>query len=384
MAIDLIHPSPSNVAFSKAETDLDVSSMYPYRLEIVRRQRSHERRAETRLHMHVYTHDTAAIRVSTRRDDLQARSHSSTDGMTQLAHRVPLTHGSLPCFTSGVPHFPDRVRGTCGSSSWRAPGHDSALISYHVRVSKARTGSKTSIIVAPFQHQTSGSTEITRFQISTSQRADVKMWVVEARAHRNKPLTSSRKVMENGMVSFELFPGKSGEEVQGEAQKQAQGAADQAQGAAKGAAQQAQSGAKGASDTAQGKAQGLQKQAGQAQKQGSEYVKGMGDGTSKQGKDAVDSSTKAAHGAVKDNLPEGAQGYAGTAVDYAGNLATGTVGTLGGTVKDLGDTVGNAGASTAAGLGNTGYNLASGLGSAVTGGGKKAEQAADKAGDKAK
>ena len=41
--------------------------------------------------------------------------------------------------------------------------------------------------------------------------------------------------------------------------------------------------------------------------------------------------------------PEGAQGYAGQAIDYAGNFAQGTVGTLGGSVKDLGDTVGNAG-----------------------------------------
>lgn len=95
------------------------------------------------------------------------------------------------------------------------------------------------------------------------------------------------RVLENSMVNLEVMPGKSGEQLQQDAGAQVQGAAGQAQDMTKGA-------------------------------------------------------QDSAHKAAKDNLPEGAQGYAGQAVNYAGNFASGTVGTVGNTVKDTGDTLGNA------------------------------------------
>lgn len=161
------------------------------------------------------------------------------------------------------------------------------------------------------------------------------------------------RVLENSMVNLELFPGKSGEQVQGDAHAQAQGAANQAQGSAKsaaGAAQekaqgvqaQAQSQAKGLADNAQERAQGLREQGAQYQQQGSDYVRNTSDAAHQQGQQYVSDTQDAAHAAVKNNLPESAHGYAGQAVNYVGNFATGTVGTLGGAGKDVADTVGNA------------------------------------------
>jgi len=150
------------------------------------------------------------------------------------------------------------------------------------------------------------------------------------------------RVLDNGMVNLELFPGKSGEQVQGDAQAQAQGAANQAQTGAQNAAGTAQQQAQGLAGSAQDKAQGVREQAGQYQQQGSGYIKDSSEAAHRQGQQYVSDGQDAAHAAVKNNLPEGAHSYAGQAVDYAGNLATGTVGTLGGAGKDLADTVGNA------------------------------------------
>jgi len=150
------------------------------------------------------------------------------------------------------------------------------------------------------------------------------------------------RVLENKVVNLEVFPGKSGEEIQGDAQAQAQGAAAQVQNSAKGAASTAQEQTKGAQEQAQTHAKGLQEQAGQYQEQSGDYIKSTSDAAHQQSQQYVSDAKDAAHSAVKDNLPENTHSYAGQAVDYTSNLATGTVGTLGGAGKDLGDTVANA------------------------------------------
>ncbi|EMC96477.1 hypothetical protein BAUCODRAFT_33834 [Baudoinia panamericana UAMH 10762] len=193
------------------------------------------------------------------------------------------------------------------------------------------------------------------------------------------------RVLDNSVVNFEIFPGKSEQQVQGEGQDQAQGAAQTTQakgeetasslqGEGQDVSKQAQGQAQSYTQIAQEQAHGLRKQVGDYQQQGAGYIKSTGDAAHAQSLQYVDGATAGAHGMVKNNLPESTHGYAGQAVDYASNFATGTVGTLGGAVKDVGDTVGNAGYETVAGLGKTGYNLASGLGSAVTGGGNKVEE----------
>ena len=171
-------------------------------------------------------------------------------------------------------------------------------------------------------------------------------------------------LLDNSMVKLEFMPGKPGEQPAADAQNQAPAAKDKAQqktgatadsaqktaGSTASAAQekgqgvkeQAAGTAQGWSETAQHKAQGVQEQAGQYQSQASDSLKGYGDSFEQTGHSYVQSTTDAANAAAKNNLPEGAQSYAGSAVAYGSNFATGTVGTLGGGVKDLGDTVGNA------------------------------------------
>ena len=160
------------------------------------------------------------------------------------------------------------------------------------------------------------------------------------------------QVMDNKVVNLEFFPGPGGE-APSDAQKQAEGTAATVQGQAKstagtvqekaaGAQQQASDTAQSWSETAQQKASGLQNQAGQYQTQTSESMKGYGDSAHQQGQAYVQSSADYANAAAKERLPEGMQGYAGTAVNYTSNAATGTLGTAAGGVKDLGDTVGNA------------------------------------------
>lgn len=89
------------------------------------------------------------------------------------------------------------------------------------------------------------------------------------------------------------------------------------------------------SDSAQQKGANLQQQAGQYQSQASESVKGYGESGEKAGQAYVKQGTDAAHAAAKERLPEEAQSYAGAAVDYGANFATGTVGTVAGGVKDV-------------------------------------------------
>jgi hypothetical protein len=195
------------------------------------------------------------------------------------------------------------------------------------------------------------------------------------------------------------MPGKSGEQVQNETKDQAQGTANAAQEKAQSASQSAQDSASSAAGTAQEKAQGAQQQAsetaqtwsetaqqkaaglqesaGQYQSQAGDTVKGFGGTAQKTGEQYVQSGSDAANNAAKSYLPESAQTYAGSAVGYASNFATGTVGAVGGGVKDVGDTVANAGYETVSGVGKAGYGLGSNLGNAVTG--KKDDGAANDA-----
>ena len=112
---------------------------------------------------------------------------------------------------------------------------------------------------------------------------------------------------------------------------------------AQGAVEQALSQSQGHVDQAKQQAAGLQEQAEQHQQQGADYVKSTGNSVEAHCGSCVNSASKAANAMSKNNLPEGAQDYAGPAVDYANNLATGAVDTVAGGLKNAGDTVGNAG-----------------------------------------
>lgn len=218
-----------------------------------------------------------------------------------------------------------------------------------------------------------------------------------------KVIVVKMRVLDNSVVNIELFPGSQNQQP-GDAQAQAQDAPKKAQGTAKSAgkatqkagedagksAQQtgekvaqsaqdksagatgqgqsygeqasnyAQSTAESAQNTAgsyqqqakdmasqyqekaQGYASSAQETAGQYQQGTADYVRDTGDSVHQTGQDYVQGTADGAHGMVKDRLPESTHGYAGQAVDYASNAATGTLGAVGGTVKDVGDTVGNA------------------------------------------
>lgn len=94
-------------------------------------------------------------------------------------------------------------------------------------------------------------------------------------------------------------------------------------------------------DSAKGYASQAQETSKQYQQHGADYIKTTGESVHGQANDHIESGAGKAH-EMKRNLPESMQGYAGSAVGYAQNAATGVVGTAGGAVKDVGDTVGNA------------------------------------------
>lgn len=209
------------------------------------------------------------------------------------------------------------------------------------------------------------------------------------------------QVLDNSMINVELFPGKkdggasqqapadgaaaSAQSAGTAAQAKADGAVETTKETAESTANTAQNKtaevqsqasetASSWSDTAQQKARDVQDQAAQYQSTAADTVRGYGDTAEQQGNQYVQSGADYAKSTATSNLPESTHGYAGAAVDYASNFATGTVGTVAGGLKDVGDTVGNAGYQTVAGVGKTGYNLGSGIGNAAMG--KKTEEAA--------